>query len=623
MSKKTLSKQREHTSFVRNIVIGLTMVMIGIAIVFSIDSFLLHTKTIRRNVVLAGQDISGFSYPEFSRFIEKYKQDILSKKIFLNVGEAEIIVFPQNIGLSFDTEHLWEKAYHVGREKNILERFLHWSSFPQINSEVPLESFVNKDRYLHFAQTWVHDARLKKVFEGNVSLKGSQVIVKLPEGGKGIDFEQTLDLLIDAFLHKKTDAHIDAPIVDIPYRRDVNDLYDFAQRVRYAIDAPLELRNDAFDDVYIKLSPEDIMDILNVIVPPDPKADPYLDIDDARFAQKLILLKVKDADFVVNKDYSVKVIPGRMGVEVNLFETKNNLLRELSKENPGIVHISIHDIHTQDFSERDADELGVKHVVSEFTTHHPCCGARVENIHHIADMLDGVIIRSGERFNVNTFIGERTKEKGFKEAGSIFEGKMTTSIGGGISQFITTLHNAVYWGGYKIIEHKPHSIYFSRYPHGIEATIDWPNVHYIFQNDTDAAIVLDTEYTDTSITVRILGDNDGRIISGDHRKWVTPMKVLKKGGAHARHVISHVDDARNFVSPLVSYLSDSKIPRGAQTLYRVGKKGWHTLVRREVFIGENRYSFDVWPILYRSGKKTLYKVHPCDNPEEKEKPKNC
>jgi len=147
--------------------------------------------------------------------------------------------------------------------------------------------------------------------------------------------------------------------------------------------------------------------------------------------------------------------------------------------------------------------LGVKEVVGEFTTRHPCCAPRVRNIHRISDLTRGVLIAPGDTFSVNDFVGRRTAEKGFVSAPVIEQGEFKEDIGGGVSQFATTAFNAAFFGGLDIPEHKAHSIYISRYPFGREATLAYPSVDLKIRNNTPYGVVIWPTYTDTSITVQL------------------------------------------------------------------------------------------------------------------------
>jgi vancomycin resistance protein YoaR len=83
----------------------------------------------------------------------------------------------------------------------------------------------------------------------------------------------------------------------------------------------------------------------------------------------------------------------------------------------------------------------------------------------------------------------------------ISDGDFVDSVGGGVSQFATTLFNAVFFAGLKDVEHHPHSYYISRYPAGREATVSHPWPDLKFTNDSPYGVLIDTSYTGTSITV--------------------------------------------------------------------------------------------------------------------------
>ena len=152
-------------------------------------------------------------------------------------------------------------------------------------------------------------------------------------------------------------------------------------------------------------------------------------------------------------------------------------------------------------------------VIGEFTTYHKCCESRVTNIHLIADAVDGVVVPAGETWSLNGHVGQRTEAKGYVPAGAILGGELVAEVGGGTSQFATTIYNAIFFAGLEDVYHRPHSVYFSRYPLGREATLGWTLPDIVFRNDTEHPVTIDTSYTDTSITVKLVGDNGGRTVS--------------------------------------------------------------------------------------------------------------
>ena len=148
-----------------------------------------------------------------------------------------------------------------------------------------------------------------------------------------------------------------------------------------------------------------------------------------------------------------------------------------------------------------------------FTTYYPCCQARVTNIQLIARTVNGAVVLPGETFSVNEFVGPRTRAKGYVEAGTLAGGEPSSGVGGGISQFATTLYHAVFRSGLEDVTHKPHSRYIARYPVGIEATLAYSSVDLAFRNDTWTPVTIRTSYTSTSITVELWGNTDGRRVS--------------------------------------------------------------------------------------------------------------
>jgi vancomycin resistance protein YoaR len=155
---------------------------------------------------------------------------------------------------------------------------------------------------------------------------------------------------------------------------------------------------------------------------------------------------------------------------------------------------------------------GVVDVVGEFTTMHACCESRVANVHRIADLIRGQYLLPGETFSINGFVGERTVEKGFVGAGVIEQGRFTEDVGGGISQFATTIFNAAFFAGLDFVEYQSHSIYISRYPYGREATLSFPKPDLVFTNTTEYPVLIWPTYTDTSITVTLYSTENVEVI---------------------------------------------------------------------------------------------------------------
>ncbi|MFV0318733.1 MAG: VanW family protein [Microthrixaceae bacterium] len=186
-----------------------------------------------------------------------------------------------------------------------------------------------------------------------------------------------------------------------------------------------------------------------------------------------------------------------------------------------------------------AQGLGVDQVVAEFTTPHPAGQPRVTNIHTIADRIRGTLIAPGETFSVNDLTGPRTRDKGYVAAPAIVNGEHVQDVGGGVSQFATTLFNAAFFAGLPIPEYKMHSEYISRYPYAREATMFYPSVDLKITNDTPYGIVIWPTYTDSSITVQLWstpyakGEEAGKTKSGGCGSVTTTRRTTYPDGQTA------------------------------------------------------------------------------------------
>lgn len=161
------------------------------------------------------------------------------------------------------------------------------------------------------------------------------------------------------------------------------------------------------------------------------------------------------------------------------------------------------------FSTEQANQLGIREVVGEFTTSgfEPASGV---NIRRTAEQVNGAIIKPGETFSLNGHTGPRGTAQGYVESGIIEDGRPARAVGGGISQFATTLYNASYFAGMQNVEHKAHSYYISRYPAGREATVfQSPSgasvIDVKFKNVAKSGIMITTRWTPSSITVTFWG----------------------------------------------------------------------------------------------------------------------
>lgn len=180
----------------------------------------------------------------------------------------------------------------------------------------------------------------------------------------------------------------------------------------------------------------------------------------------------------------------------------------------------------------DALSYGLVTRFSTFTTQYTnttSTSNRTFNIHLAADKIGNSIVgANGGKWSFNDTAGPCDEANGFREAGVIESGEYTTGIGGGICQVATTVFNAAYAAGLPINERHNHTLYSASYPAGRDAAIAYGSLDLVWTNSTASDILVRTSYTDTSITVALIGTSPGLTVSTDTGEWTEGEKFSTK-----------------------------------------------------------------------------------------------
>ena len=143
--------------------------------------------------------------------------------------------------------------------------------------------------------------------------------------------------------------------------------------------------------------------------------------------------------------------------------------------------------------------------ISSFTTTTTRDSDRNTNIALSASALNGRVVQPGETLSFNTCTGQRTGEKGYREAGAIAGGVLVDDTGGGVCQTSSTLFNAVVRADLQIVERYAHSWPSSYVNKGEDATVNWPSLDFVFKNNGDFPVFVVAWYEAQQVTVEIYG----------------------------------------------------------------------------------------------------------------------
>ena len=119
---------------------------------------------------------------------------------------------------------------------------------------------------------------------------------------------------------------------------------------------------------------------------------------------------------------------------------------------------------------------------------------RFANIKLGTEKFNHLIIKSGESVSFNKVTGKRTEANGFQQALELAYGEYVMGWGGGICQVSSTLYNAVVNAGLEVRSRTQHSRPSSYVEKGLDATVQDDRIDFVFRNNTNADIFIETEY---------------------------------------------------------------------------------------------------------------------------------
>lgn len=499
----------------------LLFVLLALASVATVAAFGLRTlhSGVLPGLEVYGHDVGDLSRAELEDVLEALGDVRATEQVDVvrRPGGASITTTREEMGYSFDAGKAAEEIWSRGRQTNPIAVLAdHFVSLIGGFEVDPVEG-VDAERLAAWSKE--QSERLSEPPQpGGIEVDGTDVEAVYPEYGLTV----TPDILADAGTPVVT-SRSDRLIVEARSDRPPTSEADVAALVadaERALSGRVTLRRG---DGILRFPPARLGSILESRAVED-SGDVRLELHvrPARLRNVLTDDEVAsvesapvDARFELEGG-SVRVVRSRPGFRFSARKAARQVVTVASRPRKRTAQLR-GDRATPEFTTADARALNITERVSTFTTNHSCCEPRVQNIHRIAELVRGAIVEPGETFSLNDHVGPRTTASGFVPAPSIRDGQFVQEVGGGISQFATTMFNAIFFGGYDFLEYQPHSYYIDRYPRGREATISTPAPDLEFRNDSDAGIYIHTSYTDTSITVTFFGSQDVEVeaIMGD------------------------------------------------------------------------------------------------------------
>lgn len=157
------------------------------------------------------------------------------------------------------------------------------------------------------------------------------------------------------------------------------------------------------------------------------------------------------------------------------------------------------------------EEIYFSDVLSSFSTGNLGSANRVNNITLACEAINGTVLAPGEVFSYNNTVGQRTAEKGYKEAGAYANGQSVQELGGGICQVSSTLYNSVLYANLEIVSRTNHMFTVAYVDYGLDATVSWPGPDFQFKNNTEYPIRIEAKVENYQVVISIIGTKTDNI----------------------------------------------------------------------------------------------------------------
>ncbi|WP_137814057.1 VanW family protein [Gandjariella thermophila] len=480
-----------------------------------------------RGVVVAGVDVGGMDRTTAEQRLHERVDPRLARPVPVRAGDVNTTVDPVAAGLGVD----WPATLAAAGEQPLNP----WTRLTSLFTARRVDVVPRVDgAKLAAAVQGLRGKVDRAPVEGTVRFEGTEPVPVEPKAGQQLDVDGATSALRS---HWADGEPVQVPVGTTPVRTSPEAVRQALDSVaRPAVSGPVVVHGEGRDAV---IDPTAIAGALSF----EPAASGgWLT---AKLDQQKLIAALKpqlapterpgqDARIVFDTGRPT-VLPSVDGHGVDWGKSLAGLLDVVKRTDNRAITAQYVDQPAK-LTTDAANKLGITDVIGEFTTGGFAQDSGM-NIHRVADQVNGAIVKPGETFSLNGYTGPRTAAQGYVEAGVIEHGAPAREIGGGISQFATTLYNAAYFAAMTDAGHKEHSYYISRYPPAREATVfqnpDGSSVIDLkFRNDDPTGVAIQTIWTPQSITVRLWGTKRYSVesIPGQRRDFTPPNTVTQPAG---------------------------------------------------------------------------------------------
>jgi vancomycin resistance protein YoaR len=594
---------------------------------------IVYRDKIHRGVQVWNLQLGGVSRAEAQATLDDYLTDLTHVHWQLrDVGQTWTVT-PAELGVRFDVTGTVEAAYAVGRSRspawNLGEQLRAASKGMQIAPVISYDEAAVR-RYL----SGLSDIIYQPTQDAALTVHALEIFETRPQVGRQVDVEATLAAVRQVVGHWMN-AEIGLVVKEsLPRVIDAGIAHSQAAAIT---SAPLllyvqsELFAEADGDTSEaapvvpgpwELSREELAAMLVIAeLPVGDNGSARLDVtlDQRTLGAYLAPIAQVVSRTTVNARFIFSdetrqleaIAPSTSGIELDVEATVARI-REQANGTERQVPLAMRVIPAEFNEQLTAEQLGITELIASSTSYFAGSSqGRRNNVQIAASKFHGIVIKPGETFSFNQWLGEVTKEEGYDESLIIFGNETIPDVGGGICQVSTTAYRAAFWAGFPIVERWAHAYRVGYYeqggqPVGLDATIYSPHVDLKFVNASPYHLLIETyvNQTDSTLTYKFYSTGTGRIVELEGPVVTDVIEhgdpVYKEDASLAPGEIKQVEWATNGLTSVIT-----RVIRGAST---------GEVIQREEF----KSKFRPWNAVYLVGPGTDVPGHDVIRLDEQE-----
>ena len=504
--------------------VWLLLAIVGLGgVLYGVD-YVMSEGRVPRGVTVGGVDIGGMTEEQAEQRLRIDLGEKMRQPVNVKAGNMSTELDPPQSGLQVD----WEATVKQAGQQPL-------SPITRIRSffdkrEVGIISAVADQPFNRSMERLSRDlTRQPENAELSLNDRGKPD-VKDDVPGQTIDPNALREVVLENWLNKDRTVNAEADVTEAKITSESADKL-VREVVNPATSKPILFQGR--DDVVAEIKAADMAKILTFV----PNAEKKEDATELRAewnneaAQEILQAQLagtekefRNASFTTEGG-SLSVIPHQDGISIKWDETLGKIEDKALNTRTREWDV-VYEDKKAEYTTDEAQNASFDDTVGEFTTG-GFSGPSGINIRRTAEMVNGAYVLPGETFSLNGYTGPRGTAQGFVESGIIIDGRASEAVGGGISQFATTLYNAAYFAGMEDVAHTPHSYYISRYPAGREATVYEGAIDLQFKNTFDTPVRIEAFVSGDSVTVRLKGVKTVEVesITGSRTNPTQPQKM--------------------------------------------------------------------------------------------------